>query len=253
MDMQAILLARPGPAEGNNRRQAARGASPWRQTAVPGHTGRSADQVAREAGGMRDAQHEAADGAAARPVGARRSAFSDLIAGLTGRNRSQDYLNGRRTMRGRIQGHIYRHPLLSTTIVALFMVWVTIGLIFRIAQARDTVHSGWAVAVVAGLVIGAAPVAVIIRLWRGPYGRAFVGAASILLVLYVFGLAACGQLLFEGWVRVQYVIASPLQVAAITWTLPATAAVATLLAGILVFYLGTLAIRRRRQAQGRQL
>jgi hypothetical protein len=206
---------------------------------------------------MPDAQHEAATAAgggsprAGDPAGrSRRPTFTALITGMTGRDRSQDYLTGRRTTRGRIQGAVYRHPMLSTAIVAMFMVWVTIGLIFRIAQARDTVHSGWAVAVAAGLVIGAAPAAVIIRFWRGPYRRAFVSASLTLLLLYGFGVGASGDLLFEGWARVPYVITSPLQVAAIAWTLPADAAIAALLAGVLLFYLGTLSIRRRRRAQG---
>jgi hypothetical protein len=205
---------------------------------------------------MPDAHHEANAAASSSPRAGdpagrdRRPTLSDLAGGLTGRNRTHDYLSGRRTVGGRTRAVASRHPLLTTAIGAILMAWVTIGLIYRIAQARDTVHSGWALAVVVGLVIGTAPTAVIIRFWRGPYGRAFVSASLTLLLLYVFGVVASGQLLFEGWARVRYVIASPLQVAAITWTLPADAAIAALFAGILVFGAVTLCIQWRRRTRG---
>jgi hypothetical protein len=206
---------------------------------------------------MRDADHETANGAASGspqvgdPAGrGRRPTPSDLIGGLTGRDRTQDYLSGPRTVRGRTLALASRRPLLTTALGALLMAWITVGLIFRIAQARDTVHSGWAVAVVVGLVIGAAPTAVIVRFWRGPYGRAFVSASLVLVLLYTIGVVAGGQLLFEGWARVHYVITSPLQVAAIAWTLPADAAIAVLFAGVLVFGAVTLRARSRRRTGG---
>lgn len=170
----------------------------------------------------------------------RRPAIAEQIAVLTRRDRTLDYLNDPRTFddRARSLGSRMgaRHPLAATALGALVAVWVTIGLVYRVAAAQHTVTSGWAVALAAGLVIGGAPVVVIGRFWRQPYSRATIRACLGILALVLAGLSITEPLCFEGWLPTSYVITSPLQVAALAWLIPVFSSIAALFVGVLLFY-----------------
>jgi hypothetical protein len=159
---------------------------------------------------------------------------------LTRRDRTLDYLNGPRTLDGRVRNFGSRmgarHPLVATTLGALVSGWVTISLVYRVAAAQHTVTSGWAVAIAAGLVIGGAPVVVIGRFWRQPYSRATIGACLGVLPLSLAGIGITEPVIYEGWLPTSYVITSPVQVAALAWLIPVFSPIAALFVGVLLFY-----------------
>jgi hypothetical protein len=170
----------------------------------------------------------------------RRPTIAELRAALTRRDRTLDYLNGPRTLDGRARSFGSRmgarHPLVAMAFCALFTGWVTISLFYRVVVAQHTVTSGWAVALVAGLVIGGAPVVVICRFLGQPYSRATIWACSGVLALSVAGLAITEPLFFEGWLPTSYVITSPLQVAALGWLIPVFSPMTALFVGLLLYY-----------------
>jgi hypothetical protein len=159
---------------------------------------------------------------------------------LTRRDLALDYLNGPRTFDGWARNFASRmgarHPLVATALGALFTVWVTISLVYRVAAAQHTVTSGWAVALAAGLVIGGVPVVVIGRFLRQPYSRATIGASLGVLVLSLAGLGIALPLCYVGWLPTSYVITSPVQVAALAWLIPIVSPMAALCVGVLLFY-----------------
>lgn len=183
----------------------------------------------------------------------RQPTIAERIAALTRRDQTLDYLNGPRTLDGRVRNFGSRmgarHPLVAMALGALVTLWVTIGLVYRVAAAQHTVTSGWAVALPAGLVIGGAPVVVIVRFLRQPYSRATIRACLGVLVLSLAGLMITEPLFFEGWLPTSYVITSPLQVAALAWLIPVFSPMAALFVGVLLYY-PVARYNGLRQAQG---
>jgi phosphoglycerol transferase MdoB-like AlkP superfamily enzyme len=165
--------------------------------------------------------------------------MAEYMALVTHRDQT-DYLNGPRTIDGRAWSFVFRlatrHPLVTTAFAALVMVWVTIGLVYRVAAAQHTVASGWAAALAAGLVIGGAPVVVIGLFMRQPRSRPTIGACFVVLALAVAGLFLTEPLIYRGFLPTSYVITSPLQVAALAWLIPVVSPIAALLVGVLLFF-----------------
>jgi hypothetical protein len=170
----------------------------------------------------------------------RRPTIAEQLAVLTRRNRTLDYLNGPRTFDDRARNFGSRmgarHPLTATALGMLVTVWVSISLVYRVAAAQHTVTSGWAAALAAGLVIGGAPVVVIVRFWRQPYSRATIGACIGVLALAWTGLVITEPVIYRGWLPTSYAITSPLQVAALAWLIPVFLPLVAVFVGVLVFY-----------------
>src|SRR5260370_34414999 len=116
----------------------------------------------------------------------------------------------RPSLRTRLQRFLERHPRSFGTVITILLGYVSIGTVYRLAQARATVTSGWPEAVVIGVGVTVALLTLIVT-GRGqrPHSRRRGWPPQGVLGAFVLGVAGDPPPVFSGWGRTSYRVTPP--------------------------------------------
>ncbi len=136
----------------------------------------------------------------------------------------------RPSLRTRLQRFLERHPRSFVTVITILLGYVSIGTVYRLAQARATVTSGWPEAVVIGVGVTVALLTLIVTGRRQrPYSRRQIWPLQGILCAFVLGFAGNQPLVFSGWARIPYRVTSAFQAGTLALLAPILLAITALL------------------------